>query len=44
MRHFPKGEWKNLTLLSMGIISNIKGKLLSVIRPANTSQNAICPI
>jgi hypothetical protein len=44
MRHFPKGDWKNLTSLSLGTNSNIKGKLLSVIRRANTSQNAICPI
>ncbi len=44
MRNFPKGDWKNLTYLNLSIISIIKGMLLSVIRPANTSQNAICPI
>jgi hypothetical protein len=44
MQHFPKGDWKNLRNLSICIISNIKGELLSVIRPANTSANAICPI
>jgi hypothetical protein len=44
MGHFSKGEWKNLTLLQICIISNIKTKLLSVIRHANTSADAICPI
>jgi hypothetical protein len=41
MQHFSKGNWKDLTLLQICIIMNMKLVLLSVIRPANTYQDAI---
>ncbi len=44
MRHFPKGDWKNLTHLRICIASNIKGKLTSVIRDASNLQDAIFTI